>query len=173
MVDCSPTTVGISEAAKHLGISVEAVRQRIRRKKIEAYKNDTGVWQIVIPSPNGRMDPVGDPVQDGVQGNVQLPAGVTPAHAYEELVTHLKSEVMFLRGEMEKQRQEWSEQARGKDVIIHELTNQLKALPAAVVEVQEEHMKRELVEPEATYPRRTPCVAVLEGLSSYATSSAA
>ena len=48
---------------------------------------------------------------------------------------------------MDKQRAEWSDQARRKDVIIHELTTQLKALPAAVIEVQEERTKQTPAEP--------------------------
>ncbi len=141
-VDTHTETVGISEAAKHLGISVEAVRQRIRRKKLEAYKGPDGVWRIVLPDPIGSTEPVVEAVPDGVQVNVQLPVGGAATHAYEELIAQLRGEVAFLREEMDKQRAEWSEQARRKDIIIHELTTQLKALPAAVVEVQEEHMKQ-------------------------------
>ena len=80
MVNSSPTTCGIAEAAKHFGISTEAVRQRIRRKKLEAYKTEGGVWQIVLPSPNGRTEPV----PDSVQVSVQLPVGGEATHAYEE-----------------------------------------------------------------------------------------
>jgi hypothetical protein len=48
---------------------------------------------------------------------------------------------------MAHQRAEWSEQARRKDIIIHELTGQLKALPEAIVEVQAEQQKQAPEEP--------------------------
>ena len=57
-------------------------------------------------------------------------------------VAQLKSEVAFLREEMGKQREEWSDQGRRKDVTIHELSTQLKALPAAILEQQKEHTKQ-------------------------------
>jgi DNA-directed RNA polymerase specialized sigma24 family protein len=50
MADTTQPTIGIADAAKQLGISVEAVRQRIRRKRLQAYKDPTGVWRIVLPA---------------------------------------------------------------------------------------------------------------------------
>ena len=152
-MDNTLNTVGISEAAKQLGISNEAVRQRIRRRKLEAYKSPDGVWQIVLPHHTNSTANGSPTVQDNVQVNVQLPVGSVRPHDNEELVIQLKSEVTFLREEMAKQREEWSEQARRKDIIIHELTSQLKALPQAVVAVQEEHQQQEPAEPAPAHHR--------------------
>ena len=149
-VDTHTEPVGIAEAAKRLGISVEAVRQRIRRKKLEAYKDPTGVWQIVLPSPNGTKQPVQESVQEGVQVNVQLPVGSANGQAYGELVAQLKDEVAFLREEMGRQRDQYAEESRRKDVIIHELTTQLKALPAAIVQKQGEEQTKQA--PESPTP---------------------
>ena len=128
MVDTDQDAVGISEAAERLGISVEAIRQRIRRKKLEAYKVQDGTWRIVLASPTAHPNGV----QDSVQVTVQAPVG--PSDGQKELVAQLKGEVVFMRDEMVKQREQWAEESRRKDVIIAELTQQLKALPAKVKE---------------------------------------
>ena len=124
MVNTDWGAVGISEAAERLGISVEAVRQRIRRKKLEAYKVQDGTWRIVLPSPKADLNGV----QDSVQVTVQAPVG--PSDGQKELVAQLKDEVVFLRDEMVKQREQWGEESRRKDIIISQLSDQLKALPA-------------------------------------------
>ena len=124
MVNTDRGAVRISEAAERLGISVEAVRQRIRRKKLEAYKVQDGTWRIVLPSPKADLNGV----QDSVQVTVQAPVG--PSDGQKELVAQLKDEVAFLRDEMAKQREQWGEESRRKDIIISQLSDQLKALPA-------------------------------------------
>ena len=128
---CDGITIG--EAAKELNLTVEGVRQRIRRKKLAAYKVPDGTWRIVLNPPNAEPDKKQDPV------------GPVDGHAYgdghKELTVHLEQEIAFLRDEMGRQREDmsrqrdqWAEESRRKDVIIAELTQQLKALPAKVKE---------------------------------------
>lgn len=136
MVNTDQGAVGISEAAERLGISVEAVRQRIRRKKLEAYKVQDGTWRVVLPASKADLNGV----QDSVQVTVQAPVG--PSDGQKELVAQLKDEVFFLREEMAKQREQWGEESRRKDIIISQLSDQLKALPAPKQEAEE--------------PKRTP-----------------
>jgi hypothetical protein len=130
MADTPQPTVGIAEAAKQLGVSVEAVRQRIRRKRLQAYKDPSGVWQIVLPT-DGSAPSV---VQDGVGPPVGSADGL---NGHDRLIDHLQGEVAFLRDEMARQREQWGEESRRKDVIIHELSSQLKALPDKIVEQQQ------------------------------------
>jgi hypothetical protein len=142
MTDTTQPTVGISEAAKQLGITVEAVRQRIRRKRLQAYKDPSGVWRIVLPADQSTPSDVQDRVG---------PAGgpADGANGHDRLIDHLQGEVAFLRDEMARQREQWGEESRRKDVIIHEMSSQLKALPEKIVEQQQ----AAAVEPE---PEPTP-----------------
>jgi excisionase family DNA binding protein len=110
--------LGISEAAERLGITVEAVRQRIRRGKLEAYKDQTGCWQIVLPPPTADQEPVPHAVGDEY------------TTLYGRMVGQLESEVEFLRGELERTREQWSEESRRKDLIIAELAKRIPALPS-------------------------------------------
>ena len=105
--------VGISEAAERLGISVEAVRQRIRRGRIKAYKATDGTWRIVLPSPTADQDTVPES-KSTANGEV-----------YRELIDHLEEEVSFLRHELEAR----TEELRRKDHIIAALTQRIPELP--------------------------------------------
>jgi hypothetical protein len=137
MADTTQPTIGIADAAKQLGISVEAVRQRIRRKRLQAYKDSSGVWQIVLPGDESPPRAVQHSVGPAV-GSADGPNG------HDRLIDHLQGEVAFLRDEMARQREQWAEESRRKDVIIHELSSQLKALPEKIVE----HQQAAAAEPE-------------------------
>jgi hypothetical protein len=138
MADTTQPTVGIADAAKQLGISVEAVRQRIRRKRLQAYKDPTGVWRIVLPADES--------APSDVQHNVGPAVGSAGSqNGHDRLIDHLQGEVAFLRDEMARQREQWAEESRRKDVIIHELSTQLRALPEKIVE----HQQAAAAEPES------------------------
>jgi hypothetical protein len=145
MADTTQQTVGIADAAKQLGITVEAVRQRIRRKRLAAYKDPSGVWQIVLPADQSAPSDVQDSGGSTV-GAVHGPNG------HDRLIDHLQGEVAFLRDEMARQREQWAEESRRKDVIIHELSSQLKALPEKIVEQQQ----AAAAEPEPERPPTRP-----------------
>jgi hypothetical protein len=56
--------VDIAAAAQALGISTTAVRRRIQRQTLRAYKADDGTWRVVLPaapSPDGTDRPEGRP----------------------------------------------------------------------------------------------------------------
>ncbi len=76
----SPTdgllSVGISEAAKRLGISVEGVRKRIKRGQLRAYKQDGETWRIVLPSDLG---PLSAQPSGPMSGLTPLPSRVGPS----------------------------------------------------------------------------------------------
>jgi hypothetical protein len=44
-----PPGVPLREAAERLGTSVDAIRKRIRRGSLEAHKDDSGRWYVVLP----------------------------------------------------------------------------------------------------------------------------
>lgn len=46
--DMAKQSYGISEAARLLGISPEALRQRVRRGAVEASKGDNGRWYVLL-----------------------------------------------------------------------------------------------------------------------------
>ncbi len=142
--DNRTTTVPLAEAAARLGISEELVRKRIYRGKLKGEKVD-GRWHVVLPDQ--------DSPKDNLQDSRQDPSGLhqdTQDSFATALIGHQQEEIVFLRcelasraEEMVQQREQYAEESRRKDIIIHELTTQLKALPSAVVEKQvEEQMKQ-------------------------------
>ncbi len=145
------TKVPLSEAATLLGLSLDTARKKVQRGKLPAEK-DGNRWYVL-------MDAVGQVEQDGATTaspeQIQDTSRTEPEvvlerpgqhHADEvavlrEFLTAREEEIGFLRSEMgrqredmSKQRDQWAEESRRKDVIIAELTQQLKALPAQVKE---------------------------------------
>ena len=108
------TGIPIAEAAAQLGLSVDAVRKRIRRGTLTAYKVDAE-WRVVLPDRPGRgQDVVPNAVQDAGQDNVQ-------DASTQELLAALRDEVTFLRRELEARAGELetrAEELRRKDEII-------------------------------------------------------
>jgi hypothetical protein len=132
--DNGTATVPLAEAAARLGISEELVRKRIYRGKLAGEKID-GRWHVVL---NHQDSP-----QEGCQDQSGLVQDSEDRFA-AELIAHQQDEIGFLRQEltaraeeMTRQREQWAEESRRKDVIIHELSSQLKALPAKIVEQQQ------------------------------------
>jgi hypothetical protein len=90
MVQVQSGGVDVGQAARTLGITAQAVRKRIRRGTLEAYKLD-GEWRIVLPV---GQDGTGETARDaGSPGNV--PAGQDRAR--DALIAQLHSEIEFLR----------------------------------------------------------------------------
>ncbi len=92
--------VPVSEAAARLGVTPDAVRQRIRRGTIQYEKTDEGRYYVFLTPHDGRRDGV----QDGVQ---------------KALVERLYDENEWLRREVER-----------KDTIIMSLSQSIAALEA-------------------------------------------
>ena len=95
--------VPIAAAATALGLSVEAVRKRIRRGTLQASKV-SGEWRIVLPAGlDGGQD---DAIPAGQDGQDERSAGVQDGGrdagqdaARTELVEQLRGEVAWLREE--------------------------------------------------------------------------
>ncbi len=112
--------VPMREAADRLGISVAAVRQRIRRGTLESFKGEDGRWYVRIPI-------VPNAVPDGV------PDGVSPADDLTSaLLDTLRSENAFLRGEMEVRNRELADRTREVQELHVMLQTAQRLIPANV-----------------------------------------
>lgn len=92
----SSRRVGITEASQVLGITREAIRQRIRRGQLDAVKID-GTWSILLDGPPlGSTSPLhmGEPNHSAVQ--VPVPPSIGE---YNRLLDQLEAENRFLRQE--------------------------------------------------------------------------
>lgn len=74
-----PETDGVTltEAAQLLGISRDALKKRVQRGAIPAYKDESGGWRIVLPDGDGAGDIAGDLSRDMREG--LSPGQVSPA----------------------------------------------------------------------------------------------
>ena len=99
--------VTVSEAAKRLGVSEGALRQRIHRGTIDHYKDDDGrVYVYITPD-----DTADNSVNDSV------------SHA---LLDEMRDRIRFLETELADRKEE----ARRKDSIIMSLTQRVPELEA-------------------------------------------
>jgi len=94
-----PESVPISEAASRRGISVDAVRKKIRRGTIPATKRDNR-WYVEVPDLDAAMSPSGTasmPTPDTVYTASMPPVddGITT-----ELVSMLRAELDALHREL-------------------------------------------------------------------------
>lgn len=128
--------VGISEAAKRLGMTPAAVRKRVHRGTLPAEKGEDGNWYVQIDAV-----PADDPTPAAAgpdrRSPQDIPLGMT---AYDDLVATLKSEVSFLRSELEQRNHELesrSEELRRKDYLIAQFAQRLPELPAPAVPVND------------------------------------
>jgi len=98
----------VDQAAKRLGISESAVRQRIHRGTIESEKDENGRLVVYLTA-------------DDTQDN----GDTTPV--VQDYIDALKSQIEAV----ENDRDEWREEARRKDHIIMALTQRIPELEAA------------------------------------------
>ncbi len=109
-------SVPMREAAERLGISIAAVRQRIRRGTLESFKGADGRWYVRIPI-----------VPDGV------PSAVSPADdVTRALLDTLRSENAFLRGEVEIRNRELADRTREVQELHVMLQTAQRLIPATV-----------------------------------------
>ncbi len=113
-------SVPMREAAERLGISVAAVRQRIRRGTLESFKGEDGRWYVRIPI-------VPDAVPHGVPPAVPSADDVTSA-----LLDTLRSENAFLRGEVEVRNRELMDRTREVQELHVMLQTAQRLIPANV-----------------------------------------
>ena len=106
--------VTVQEAARRLGISQDAVRQRIRRGSMRHDKDDKGRVYVYLDPTNTRPTPVHDAPRDTLHD----------ASRSNELVTELRNRIQFLETELMDRKEE----SRRKDHIIAALTQRIPEL---------------------------------------------
>jgi excisionase family DNA binding protein len=105
-----PLRVTVEDAARLLGVSVDAVRKRIERGSLRSEKDGTTRYVFLDP------------------GRTQLDSDRTsPDDDLTDKVTILEEHIQFLRRELEV----WQEEARRKDHIIAALTERIPELEPA------------------------------------------
>lgn len=109
--------VTVQEAAQRLGISQDAVRQRVRRGSMRYDKDDKGRVYVYLDPTNTRPMVVHDAPRDTVH----------EASRNDELVTELRDRIRFLETELADRKEEF----RRKDHIIAALTQRIPELEAA------------------------------------------
>ena len=114
----------LADAAKHLNVTPAAVHKRLRRGTLDGYKRD-GRWLVWVDTD---MDPridadsgqrVGPSRTDDASSMTVEAAVQAVERAYSRLVDEQAATIQHLRDESER-----------KDVIIMQLSEQVKALPA-------------------------------------------
>jgi hypothetical protein len=136
--------VTVQEAAQRLGISQDAVRQRIRRGSMMHDKDDKGRVYVYLNPTDTRPTPVHDAPRDTVYD----------ASRSNQLVTELRNRIQFLETELADRKEE----SRRKDHIIAALTQRIPELEPAL-EAREyserptEHVDRTTSTTESGRPR--------------------
>jgi predicted transcriptional regulator len=102
----------VSEAAKTLGVSAQAVHGRIKRETIEHEVGDDGKLYVYIPD-----DDVDTTFNNTVVNNY---------------ITTLKSEIESLKAD----REVWQEEAKRKDTIIAQMTQTLQTTINRIPELE-------------------------------------
>jgi hypothetical protein len=106
--------VTVYEAAKRLGVSEGAVRQRIHRGKLETDKDETGRVYVYLTGDNRQ--------NNGVKTDVTDQKPEEPG-----LLDELRDRIRFLEDELQDRKDE----SRRKDSIIMSLTQRVPELEAA------------------------------------------
>ena len=123
-LDNSPdNSLDIVEAATRLGLSTETVRKRLQRGKLKGFKTPEGVWRVVLPAPDSPDKQPGQSPDSSLDGSAAL-------------VTALRDEVAFLRGQLQAR----DEEIRRAHVLLQQAQQQAVRL----------------LEPPETPPERRP-----------------
>jgi hypothetical protein len=137
----------VPEAAEALGVTVDAVRGRIRRGKL-ASEHDGGAVYVWLDAPE---DAAG-------RGPSQTSRGPSGDWSEGHLVEDLREQVAYLREQLDREREARTEERRRQDTIIAQLSaaNMEQARTIRAIEApQEAPGDAETVEeePEASEPR--------------------
>jgi hypothetical protein len=111
--DAGATRVAVAEAAKHLGITKEAVRKRISRGTLRSDKDPDGTVRVYIPASS--TERVAD----------------TPTSASDPLISEMRDRIASLERQLEQERQANSEHRRLLAAALERIPPQLEAASEA------------------------------------------
>lgn len=142
----------VAQAAEVMGLSREAMRQRIRRKKVQARKID-GQW-YVYPALSPTLSQVNSPTTSPIQSNKPVEHTVD----YSVVVDQLRDEVAFLRDELRRKDELYraDQDTRRREVQeLHVLLQRAQAqipMPTLGAEPDQTHKEQATT----TEPKRRP-----------------
>jgi hypothetical protein len=108
--------VTVDEAARHLGLTVDAIRKRVQRGQIAHEKDEAGRVRIVLDE--------GETLQDKSPDNAGQAAG------QGELVEELRDRVHSLERMLEEEREARTEERRRHDTLMAQLMQRIPELEA-------------------------------------------
>jgi hypothetical protein len=108
--------VTVDEAARHLGLTVDAIRKRVQRRQIAYEKDEAGRVRIVLDE--------GEALQDDSPDNTGQAAG------QGELVEELRDRVHSLERMLEEEREARTEERRRHDTLMAQLMQRIPAIEA-------------------------------------------
>jgi len=124
--DRAPTgrRLTVQDAAAELGITVEAVRSRLKRGTLKREKGEDGTAYVLVEDrPGGdRTQPGGDRASDGADARARQDGDRAPL-----LYEHMASEIDHLRGQLQQEREASAELRR----IVAGLVQRVPELEAA------------------------------------------
>ncbi len=154
-------TLPIAEAARELGMTTSAVRQRVKRGSFPAIKGEDGCWLVLVEQARKVISAVPGTTHGSTQASIPGSMGTSiqgsehgsngaseatihvmtqgpPPPPDPGLVAQLRDENAFLRAELKRVGEERAEELRRKDVILSQLAqslgevnHRLEALPQA------------------------------------------
>ncbi len=116
----------VSEAAERLGITVEAVRGRIKRGKLDHAKESGTVYVLLDTDRTATSQTRRQPDED-------------QTHDQTAMLEHLETEISYLREQLDAERQARTEERRRADTVIAQLSqaNAEQARTIRVIEAPE------------------------------------
>jgi hypothetical protein len=136
----------LGQAATYVGLTTQAVRQRVKRGSLPAHKGEDGRWYVQVHDLDElklrlNADQVATQTADSSQS-------IPPADGWSELVSQLRDENHFLRGELTRVGEERAEAERRRDILLSQFSEQLKSLsattsPPATSETNHHHQPSE------------------------------
>ncbi len=109
--------VTVHEAAKRLGVSEGAVRQRLHRGKLKTDKDDTGRVYVYLTADDYGNNTVTPPVTNGID---------------QRLLDELRDRIRFLEAELIDRKEE----SRRKDTLLAQANQTLAQLASRVPELE-------------------------------------
>jgi hypothetical protein len=109
--------VTVDEAARHLGLTVDAVRKRVQRGQIAYEKDDAGRVRIILDKSETLQDESLDSAGHAIG-------------ARKELVEELRDRVHYLERVLEEERGARTEERRRHDTLMAQLMQRIPELEA-------------------------------------------